>query len=472
MLMIRGPYFEGIKDNSGLVPSIQNKKRIKQYSMLDKIFKRSKKAEPDVTDPGILFGRYSDNNKPVQKVEKWNEADALFKEKKYRESIEVFFDYLRDDELENVTLETNSTGGKFHFFQGSKVVRGFYDGEKFEAEVALAIMPQPSVPVMRRLLEMNFNLYYSRYALHEKKLCMLFDSDIETANPSKLYYGLKELATKADKQDDLLVQDFTSLVPTAIEHIEEIPEEEKEIKYKYFQKWIKEVLDLIETIDIDKFSGGIAYMLLALAYRIDYLVVPQGKLQNELEKVVETYFRKDDRLVTEKNQEMIDCFMKLSTKAREDFFPYLFRSSYTFSIVNPQNHKTIADAIYNANQNINWYKENKQFTIAAQISEYGISYCQYSYSLPRPLTELYLLFMMVNYPDFFKEIGFSREYYSLEKKEFNQPAILDKIQSIESDWKEKYPNMKMKTEKLKFDDIVSFNQSFTTEIEYLNLETR
>ena len=40
---------------------------------------------------------------------------------------------------------------------------------------------------------------------------MRFDSDIETANPSKLYYGLKELATKADKQDDLLVQDFTRL---------------------------------------------------------------------------------------------------------------------------------------------------------------------------------------------------------------------------------------------------------------------
>ena len=34
-----------------------------------------------------------------------------------------------------------------------------------EAEVILAIMPQPSVPVMRRLLEMNFNLYYSRFAL-------------------------------------------------------------------------------------------------------------------------------------------------------------------------------------------------------------------------------------------------------------------------------------------------------------------
>jgi hypothetical protein len=440
--------------------------------MLDKIFKRTKKAEPDIIEPGIWFGRYSDNNKPVKKVEKWNEADALFKEKKYKESIGVFFEYLRDEALENVILETSSTGGKFSFYQGSKIIKGFYNEETFEAEVVLAVMPQPAVPVMRRLLEMNFNLYYSRYAIDDNKLCMLFDSDIETANPSKLYYGLKELATKADKHDDLLVQDFTSLVPTGIEHLEQIPEAEKEVKYRHFQKWIKDVLDLIETIDIDKFSGGIAYMLLALAYRIDYLIIPQGKLLSEIEKVVETYFRKDERLVTEKNQDMIDCFMKLSAKTQEDFFPYLFRSLYTFSIVNPQNHKTIADAIYNANQNIAWYKENKQYRIAAQISEYGFSYCQYSYSLPRPLTELYHLFMMVNYPDFFTELGYTKEYYSPEKKEFNQQAIIEKIQSIEVEWKEKYPNLNLKTDKLKFDDILSFNQSFTTEIEFLNLETK
>jgi hypothetical protein len=261
--------------------------------MLDKIFKRSKKAEPEITDPGILFGRYSDNNKPVEKVEKWTEADVLFKERKYKESIETFFSYLRDDELENVSIETNSSGGKFHFYQGSKIITGFYDEENFEAEVVLAIMPQPSVPVMRRLLEMNFKLYYSRYEIHENKLCMLFDSDIETANPSKLYYGLKELATKADKQDDLLVQDFTSLEPIGIDHLVEIPGDEKEVKYRYFQKWIKETLDLIESVDVDKFSGGIAYSLLALAYRIDYLIIPQGKLLSEIEKIVEIYIRKD-----------------------------------------------------------------------------------------------------------------------------------------------------------------------------------
>ncbi|MEI6947566.1 hypothetical protein V9K67_10265 [Paraflavisolibacter sp. H34] len=442
--------------------------------MLEKIFKRTKKKESDDSEPDIQFGRYSDNNKPLAKVEKWNEADASFKQKKFNESVHAFLEYLKDEEAENVVHEPNGDGteGTFHFYQGSKMVRGFYNREKLQAEVTLAIMPTPSVPVMRRLLEMNFNLYYSRSACNGDKLVMLFDSSMVTANPSKLYYGLKELATKADKNDDLLLADFATLVATDDDHVLDLPEEEKKIKYKYFQKWIKDTLSLIESVDSDKFSGGIAYLLLALAYRIDYLIVPHGKLLAELEKIVDIYFKKDDRLVTEKNQEMIELFTKLATRTEDQFYPFLFHSKYTFSIVNPQSYKTIADAIYNANQNINWYKENKQPRIAALISEYGIAYCEYSYSLPRPITDFFHLFMMVNYPDFFTELGFTKQYYDQEKEELNQQAIIEKIQGIEEAWKEKYPELKFKTDKLKFDSLLAFNQSFTTEVEFLNLETK
>ena len=442
--------------------------------MLDKIFSWSKKKtdEPLEDVPSIQFGRYSDNNKTVQKVEKWNEAESLFKEKRYHDSIQAFFDYLRDEDADNVSHTRDGSKGSFEFFQGSKIIRGFYTEEVLEAEVRLALMPSPSVPVMRRLLEMNFNLYYSRYALNEDKISMLFDSDVETANPSKLYYGLKELATKADKQDDLLVQDFTSLQLLEAGHVMEIPEEEKAIKLKYFKKWIRETIELIEGVDNDKYSGGIAYLLLALAYRIDYLILPEGKLLRELEKVVEIYFRKDDRLVTEKNQEMIECFQKMLSKDKEEFYPYLFRSRYTFSIVTPQNYKTIADAIYNANQNIGWYKENKLQNIAAQISEYGLSYCQYSYSLPRPLTELFHLMMMVNYPEYFQELGFRESLYHPETKQYEKELIIEKIRAICNRWKEKYPELDFKTEKLKFEHNLAFNQSFTTEVEYLNLETK
>jgi hypothetical protein len=441
--------------------------------MLEKIFNRKKKKEDEEeTEPAIDFGRYSDNNKSLQKVDKWNEADALFKEKKYFECIRAFFEYLKDDAIDNVSHDFNDEGGSFVLYQGSKIVRGSYNKEKFKAETTLASMPQLSVPVMRRLLEMNFTLYYSRYSMNEDKLVMMMDSDIETANPSKLYYGLKELATKADKQDDLLVNDFKSLIALDTEHIIPIPDEEKEIKYKYFKQWIQDSLDLVSGLDADKYSGGIAYVLLALAYRIDFLIVPEGSLLQEVEKVVDIYFRKDDRPVTEKNQEMMDEFNKLKEKPKEDFFPHLYRSKHTFSIVTPQSHKTIADAIYNANQNINWYRDNKQPRIAELIAEYGLAYCQYSYSLPKPITELVQLFMMINYPAYFEELGFKIDYANKETKTLNREAIFSKIESIEAAWREKYPNLKMKTDKLKFDDMIAFNQSFTSEIEFLNLETK
>ena len=446
----------------------------KESSMLDKIFSWSKKKpeEEHEPDPDIIFGRYSDNNKSVAKVEKWTIADTLFKEKKYHDSISAFFEYLSDDEAQNVVHKRDGQKGEFYFYQGSKIVRGKYDDDLLEAEALLASMPAPSVPVMRRLLEMNFTLYYSRYAINGDKIYMLFESDIITANPSKLYYGLKELATKTDKQDDLLVQDFTSLQPLDTDHVVAIPDEEKEIKFRYFKKWIQETLDLINSIDQDKYSGGIAYLLLALAYRIDYLILPEGKLLLSLEKIVEIYFRKDDRQVTEKNQEMMECFSKLLEKKKEDFFPYLFRSKFSFSIVTPQNFKTIADAIYNANQNINWYRENKLYDVAAQISEYGISYCQYSYSLPKPVTELFQLFMRINYGDYFTDLGFRESFYNRETKEYNKEAIYQKIEDIERRWKDKYPEFKFKTDKLRFESAYSFNQSYTAEIESLNLETR
>jgi hypothetical protein len=437
--------------------------------MLDKIFSWGKrKTEPD---PDIHFGRYSDNNKPVEKVSRWTEADHLFKEKKYHESLDAFFDYLRDDKIENVVYERNNMEGRFHFYQGSKVVRGSHDQERLEAEVTLAGMPQPSVPVMRRLLEMNFSLYYSRYALDKERLCMRFDTELQSANPSKLYYGFKELATKADKQDDLLVQDFTALTTIDTEHITEIPEQEKEVKYEFFQKWIKETLELITTLDTDKFSGGIAYLLLSLAYRIDYLITPEGKLLNEMEKIVEIYFRKDEKPITEKNRDMQEAFKKLQEKTKEAVFPYLFRSKYTFSIVTPQTYKTISDAIYNANQNINWYRDNNHPQIARQISEYGIAYCQYSYSVPKPVTELFQLFMQVNYGDYFEALGFKEKLFS-QPNEFDENAIIERIRKIEEKWKSKYPQFEYKTDKLKFDNMVSFNYSFTTEIEFLNLESK
>ncbi|HEX7846510.1 MAG TPA: hypothetical protein VF476_11980 [Chitinophagaceae bacterium] len=441
--------------------------------MFDKLFgwgKKKEKETPEAIQPDIPFGRYSDNNKPVAKVARWTDADNLFKEKKYPESFDAFFEYLRDDTIQNVVYERNGNEGRFHFFQGSKIVRGSFDKEQVKAEVTLARMPQASVPVMRRLLEMNFTLYYSRFALDNDRLCMRFDSATNAANPSKLYYGLKELATKADKQDDLLVQDFSILETSDNEHVGQVSLQEKEVKYEYFQKWLKQTLDAVDAVDADKFSGGIAYMLLSLIYRIDYLITPEGKLLHEFEKIGSIYFKKDERPVTEKNRDMVDELKKLQAKPKEEIFLYLFRSKYTFSIVAPQQHKQVADSIHGANQNMGWYKENKHPFIATQVAEYGIAFCQYSYSLPRVISELFHLYMRINHGDFFAAMGYSTKYYDPEENEFRSAAIVEKINEIQQRWRGKYPHMDFKTDNLRFNSLADFDFTFTTEIQYLNME--
>ena len=154
--------------------------------MFDKLFGKGKKKEEAAASTIIPFGRYSDNNKPPSKVSRWTEAENLFREKKFDSSLDAFFDYLGDDNLRNVVYERNQAAGRFELVQGSKIVRGSFDKDNVHAEVTLVKMPQPSVPVMRRLLEMNFTLYYSRFALDNDRVCMLFDTRLDAANPSPL----------------------------------------------------------------------------------------------------------------------------------------------------------------------------------------------------------------------------------------------------------------------------------------------
>ena len=436
------------------------------YSKLFDIFK--KKAD---NPTGITFGRYSDNNKTVNKVNRWTDAEQLFKDGAYYKSIQACFDYLQDDKQQNVQFSLEDEKGTFQLCQGSKIVRGNFDSDTFRAEITLARMPQPSVPVMRRLLDMNFKLYYSRYAMDQDRLCMCFDSDIKSASPHKLYYGLKELAVKADKLDDLLVQEFATLQTVDTDHIIEIPVGEKEVKYEFMMKWIKESLEYIATLDADKLAGGIAYLLLSLGFRIVYLISPDGKLLNELEKVFEIYYKKDDKQTIERNQGMMEGFRKLLDQPKEEVFPYLFRSKHTFSNVAPQPYQAVADIINTTAQNGAWFLENNYSDVFNRIMEYPLLFCQYSYSLPKPLSDLILLFMQVNYPDYFKALNFTAHYYDPVAKRFDAAAVKEQIDEIIAVWKAKYPKLQFRKDMLKLNNLVGFNSSFSTEIPLLNFDT-
>ena len=147
----------------------------------------------------------------------------------------------------------------------------------------------------------------------------------------------------------------------------------------------------------------------------------------------------------------------------------LYRS---FSIVAPQQYKAIADSIHGANQNMVWYRDNNYPFLALQIIEYGISFCQYSYSLPKVITEFYHLLIMVNYSDYFGALGFNEAYFNPEKNQFAADRIIERIKTIQQQWKDKYPLLDFRTPNLRFDNLINFNHTFTTEIEFLNTDPK
>ena len=61
-------------------------------------------------------------------------------------------------------------------------------------------------------------------------------------------------------------------------------------------------------------------------------------------------------------------------------------------------------------------------------------------------------------------------YFDAFKNEFDSEGIIEKIKEIQSKWKNKYPNLDFKTQNLRFDNLVNFDYTFVTEIQYLNMD--
>src|ERR1043165_3094971 len=125
---------------------------------------------------GITFGRYSDNNKSQKKTQSWYRSEDRFKEKNYTEAFAAVFDYLRDDAEDNIRFKADGRSFTFEVIQGSKKVKGECDGDIIVARVPLAHMEAPTTAVMRRLLDINYNLFYCRSAMDEQNmLYLVFD---------------------------------------------------------------------------------------------------------------------------------------------------------------------------------------------------------------------------------------------------------------------------------------------------------
>jgi len=417
----------------------------------------------------IKFGRYSNAFRGGKKNELWKECEDLyFDEIKYFDSYMKFFEYLEDDKIGNVEYEKSGSEINFVIKQGSKHVTGKINEEKITAVTDIAIMEKQSVPVMRKLLEQNYTLFYTKFALDNNKVIIKFDSANKACPPEKLYYALRELALRGDKSDDLLISDFSSLKPIN-EHKIKISDEVFELKYKYFTKWINEVIAKANDKQIiDKFSGAVSYMFLNLIYRIDYILHPEGALLNKLEKISSAYFAKDNKVLLDKIDAMKKGFEEIlsidKSKVNESFYDVIS----TFGITNPTQHAAVQDTFKNNLQNVDYYVNEKKEEYALLIFEYLAGYCFYNYGLPKPTLELLGIVYVILNEEFFREAGAKELYYNASTKTLSEEIIKERIKKIIAEGKDDFPLIDIKTENLKFNSLIAFLKSFINEINQLN----
>ncbi len=434
--------------------------------ILDKLFNWTNKQE----DPDIRFGRYSDAYKTDKQYIAWDKAVEAFDAHRYLESYKSFLDYLRDEREDNVTYEEKDGAIHFSIIQGSKEISGIASDKRVVCETKIAKFDKLIVAVMRKLMEMNYGLRYSRFAIDENHLCLKFDTSVLDGSPEKLYFAFKEVATRADKQDDLLVSEFSSLQLVGNSHVASLPEKEKRVKYQFLQKWIKDLFARLERLDANKYATGVAYSLLGLTYRIDYLLAPEGKLMDTLEKIHKSYFANTEDSPVRKNEKIAELFRKILNISEEEIFRDLYRVKATFGITAPTATLQIANLINNEIQSINMYLDSKQDEIAVSILEYISQYCMFYYGIPHATKELFHLLIRTINSDYFTALGYTDQYYDATTKKFNVKAIRKKINAINQKGKQKFPYFRVYNNQLKYNSLVDFLVSLLRQIQQLKYD--
>ncbi len=414
--------------------------------------------------PKIKFGRYSDSYKKDKQYDAWHQALEKFDEGDHFEAYSDFFDYLSDPEEENVNYQClGDTHFSFEFYQGSKKIKGYSDGRKFRAEAKVVKVDQTNVGFMRRLIEKNFTLQYSRFSFDENNdVAIIFDTYLLDGSPHKLYFALQELALNADKLDDLLVNEFDMLHPIETEHIKDCDEHEKEVKYQFIQQNINRVLLNINNGSLNPklYAQAIGYQLLSLIYKLDYLIKPEGFMMETFEIINRDYFIQDDRSVFEKNRDFIKRIQHLKDRSKEDSYKEMYSTLCTFGVTKVVDHDRLAGFIDEIIKESDWYLKNKHYEIVLSLMNYVVGFVLFSWAVPRPDRELLHLYYEIIENQYFKDLNFTFNYYNEEENKFDKSAIKKEINDIIKSNKQKFKGLSVDTTLLVFNSKHEFAISF------------
>lgn len=440
-------------------------------SIWDRLF-GEKNRDSANNSPNYRFGRYTDAYKTVANYKAWDQALAAFENEEFLKAFQAFFEYLSDPDEENVKFQLEGKKLYFEFYQGSKRITGFADQSQFRAQARIARLGAVPGELYQRLTAENYELKYGRYAIDEERcLCLVFDSGLNDASPHKLYTALKEIALKADKQDDLLISEYQELLPVEVSHLHQLNPDQKKVKLAFLTRKIDQTLDYLRSnhLNPEEHPGAIAYLLLDLIYKLDYLLIPEGHTMEALERMHRMYFaHEQDQPVTYKNVRLIGELQELRQRAPESFKAELYEGKSTFGLTLPVSHDRISGNIRRDLRNMDWYQDNGYPKVALALPGYIIGYSMFNYAPPPPVRDLFHLYYRIRENDYFRQLGYQQSLLDTDGRPARR-AIRSAIQEITDRHRWEYPRLRPALAQLDYDNLTNFSRKYLEMIAELNL---
>lgn len=426
------------------------------------IFSRLFKHDIQKTNPEIQFGRYIDIQKTDEKYKSWDKSIQLFESEKYLSSYTHFLDFLANDEKTNVDYQKSNGKIKFSLRQGSKIIHGESDFQFFKADAKIVQADMPDAELMRRLLEDNFDFKYCRYGIDDDNcICLKFETFVEDGSPHKLYQALKELATEADRKDDVLIQEYKNLHPVNHHQTRSVQPNELKFKYDFFIQTVQFAIEEVEQNKIDHlaYPGGMSFLILSTLYKIDYLIKPEGSIMEKINEIHEMYFHDNMISATDKNKEMLRSLNDFAAISYADFVKEIYEAISTFGTVLPEGHQRLVGIIDAQMIDYVWYYDHGHHTIAKSICDYIVGFSLYSFALPEVSKALLHLYYTIVENKYFTNLQY-KEIYSTKNGSLNKTMIQAGIKSIVSHNENQYGRIHIDLSLLKYDDTSSFCMSY------------
>lgn len=214
----------------------------------------------------------------------WPVATDAWKQGRYLDSFFAVLDYI------NPSLRKtfgNAAQNTFSVPHGSVIVNVSIQEDALEVNSPfVSTTGALRIPLLRKVAELNFYpLGLSQIYLSGDNLNFHYRSTLDTCEPFKIYYVLKEICKTADQYDDDFREKFKTrnLVQPKVTPC--TPKEAENAR-AILQDIINDTLTFANYFDSQRWYNQTFDMLNIGLKRIDYAIQPQGFLKNEIDRVL------------------------------------------------------------------------------------------------------------------------------------------------------------------------------------------